>query len=199
MNIAGAMLAAGNSRRFNGIKQLTILHDIPLIARVIGQYAVNGHLMRELQSMTVILGAHAAKIVPVLPNFVQSKTCENWQQGMGASLAFAVEQLNQDVSHLLVVLGDQVDVSHDLISLLMHHCHQSPDKIIAAKYADICGPPVIFPRHFFAQLAKLEGDQGARALLKIHWQQVEAIDMPQAQTDIDTQADLQCWLAAQSE
>lgn len=197
MNIAGVILAAGNSRRFKGIKQLALVHDKPMLNHVTGKFAVHGVLMPQLHSLTVILGSQAEQIRPLLPDYVQCKICDNWQQGMGVSLAFAVRNVNQDVSHLLVVLADQVDVNPELISQLIDQCHQSPDKIITAKYADICGPPVIFPRHFFGQLAKLEGDQGARSLLNVHWQQVKAIDMPQARTDIDSQADLQAWLATQ--
>lgn len=193
MKLAGVMLAAGNSRRFKGIKQLAMVDHQPMIKRALGQLAHNDRLLPELHSFTLILGAHAKQIAPVVPAYVQTILFTQWQAGMGASLAFAVGQLPQDVSHLLVTLADQIDVSRELLKTIVNHCQHHPDQIIAASYADIYGPPVIFPRRFFAQLAMLEGDQGARSLLKAHRHHVKAIDMPQALTDIDTQADLQRW------
>ena len=197
MIIAGVMLAAGNSRRFKGIKQLAMLQGKPMISHVTGQFAVHGELMPQLQSLTVILGSEAGRIRPLLPDYVHSKVCDNWQEGMGASLAFAARHVKQDVSHLLVVLADQVDITQAQITKLLQYSYLAPDKIIVANSQHIKGPPVIFPRRFFASLAKLEGDRGARTLLKTHCQQVLCVDLPQAQNDIDTRADLQHWLARQ--
>ncbi|MFQ3219715.1 MAG: molybdenum cofactor cytidylyltransferase [Paraglaciecola sp.] len=193
MNIAGVMLAAGNSRRFKGIKQLAMVRGKPMIGHVTGQFAVHGKLMPELHSLTVILGSDAEKIRPLLPDHVHSKVCMNWQDGMGASLALAASQVEPDVSHLLVVLADQVDIGQPQITKLIQNSYLAPDKIIVASFEHITGPPVIFPRRFFASLARLKGDQGAKKLLKTHCQQVLRVDLPQAQNDIDTWADLQHW------
>jgi molybdenum cofactor cytidylyltransferase len=193
MTIAGVMLAAGNSRRFKGIKQLAMLHDKTMINHVTGQFYTHGELIPQLQSLTVILGSQAEQIRPLLPDYVHSKVCINWQDGMGASLAFAARHIKPDVSHLLVVLGDQVDIAQVQITKLIQHSYLAPDKIIVARFKHITGPPVIFPRRFFASLAKLNGDKGAKTLLKTHCHQVLAVDLPEAQNDIDTQADLQRW------
>lgn len=188
------MLAAGSSRRFNGIKQLAMVEHQPMLKRAIDQLALNGQLLPELASFTLILGANVERIEPIIPQFVRAVHFAKWQAGMGASLAFAVDQMSSDVTHLLVTLADQVDVSRDLLRGIIRHCQHDPDLIIAAKYAGICGPPVIFPRRFFGHLAKLEGDRGARTILKNHCQQVKTIDMPQGLSDIDTYDDLQRWL-----
>ncbi|MFT6899263.1 MAG: molybdenum cofactor cytidylyltransferase [Paraglaciecola sp.] len=197
MTIAAVMLAAGNSRRFKGIKQLAVVHGKPMIGHVAGKFFDHGELMPELHSLTVILGSQAEKIRPLLPDHVHSKVCENWQEGMGASLAFAAQHVKQDVSHLLVVLADQVDIGQAQITKLIQNSYLAPEKIIVASFGHISGPPVIFPRRFFASLAKLKGGQGARTLLKTHCQQVLTVDLPQAQSDIDSPADLQHWLARQ--
>jgi len=50
--------------------------------------------------------------------------------------------------------------------------------------------PAIFPQAVFAQLASLEGDKGARALLGAPPVPLEEVEFNRGQIDIDTPDDL---------
>jgi molybdenum cofactor cytidylyltransferase len=67
---------------------------------------------------------------------------------------------------------------------------QRPDRIVAAQYTGTTGAPAIFPSELFGELAALQGDRGARALLSLHADRVVAVPMPSAALDVDTPADL---------
>ena len=188
--IQAVILAAGNSQRFNGIKQLALLHKQPILQHAILSYYENQRLLAGISGLTVVLGANEtlikAQIKPIVDYFFAS----NWQQGMGSSLADFVTQLHKDTSHLLIGLGDQVALqAKDIKCLLKMHQHY-PNAIVSAKYNDILGAPSIFPRKFFQELACLQGDKGAKSLLLQHHQQVISVDLPNATFDIDTQQDL---------
>ncbi len=65
---------------------------------------------------------------------------------------------------------------------------------MAAKYADTCGAPVIFPRRYFGELRSLHGDTGAKSLLRRYIDEVYTVSMEEAAVDIDTQSDYESLL-----
>ncbi|WP_157043411.1 nucleotidyltransferase family protein [Paraglaciecola sp. T6c] len=192
-SIAALMLAAGQSKRFNGIKQLADVNGKPMLHHTLDNLTSNGTLLEKLTELNVVLGANAADIVSVVPAYATSHIFNHWQKGMGATLAFGVQKVNRESSHLLVTLADQVALTREHIATMLHHCIASPEKIIAARYKGVLGAPVVFPRRYFAQLMALNADAGARKILQQHQYDVLAIDMADAQHDIDTQIDLARW------
>lgn len=190
MKISAVMLAAGNSQRFNGIKQLVEINGAPMVAHSIASLTGNGALIPHFNQFTVILGAHAEKIMPVLPGYVSASVCMQWQQGMGASLSFAIGLLTAEPSHLLVTLADQINITHQDIETMLRRCGAQQDKIIAAAYNQVIGAPVIFPRRYFPELMELQADVGAKKLLQQYSGEVVMVDMPAAMHDIDTRVEL---------
>jgi molybdenum cofactor cytidylyltransferase len=67
---------------------------------------------------------------------------------------------------------------------------KNPNKIVAAFYNGKLGAPAIFPKAYFAELALLENDKGARNILRANATTIISIDMPEAARDIDTKKDL---------
>jgi molybdenum cofactor cytidylyltransferase len=193
LKIAGLMLAAGQSKRFNGIKQLADLDGQPMLRHTLNNVTLNGRLLKKLTEFSVILGANAESISPIVPGYVTTHVFEGWSKGMGATLAFGVQKVNSESSHILVTLADQVALTGEQIETMLHHCSIAPDKIIAASYEDVLGAPVIFPRRYFRPLMSLQGDIGARKILKHHEKDVLAVSLANAQYDIDTQCDFIHW------
>jgi molybdenum cofactor cytidylyltransferase len=188
--LQAVILAAGNSQRFNGIKQLALLHKQPILQHAILSYYENQRLLAGISGLTVVLGANEALIKAQIKPTADCFFAANWQQGMGSSLAGFVTQLHKDTSHLLIGLGDQVALqANDIKCLLTMHQH-NPEAIVSAKYNEILGAPSIFPRKYFQELACLQGDKGAKSLLLHHHQHVISVDLPNATFDIDTQQDL---------
>ena len=190
MKISAVMLAAGNSQRFGGIKQLANINGVAMVAHSIENLTDCGALMSEFDQFTVILGAHAEQVMPALPAYVSAAVCAQWKQGIGASLSFAVASLTGDPSHVLVTLADQVNITAVDIEAMLNCCGAQQDKIIAAAYKQTLGAPVIFPQRYFSELRELQADVGAKSLLQQHSAEVVRVDIPSAIHDIDTRAEL---------
>lgn len=184
------LLAAGQSQRFDGIKQLADIHGQPMICHCLGQYRQNGKWMVGLSGGHVALGANAELIISVLPENINKHVVDSWQNGMGHTLAESMQFLANDSTHVFIGLADQILITQSLILQLLNQASLYPDHIIAAKYAGRVGVPCIFPREYFTRLHQLNGDKGAQIILQKCSQQVISIEMPEASLDIDRQVDL---------
>ncbi|WP_299074437.1 nucleotidyltransferase family protein [uncultured Paraglaciecola sp.] len=184
------LLAAGQSARFAGIKQLAEINGQPMICHCLSKFRQGNEWMVGLANGHVVLGANIEVIIKVLPKTISTFFAQSWQQGIGHSLAESIQVLSAQTTHVLVGLADQINITQSQIEQLLATSKQNPQLIIAAKYNQSLGVPAIFPRTYFSQLASLEGDRGARLLLRKYPQQTISICMPEAAFDIDTRHDL---------
>jgi molybdenum cofactor cytidylyltransferase len=187
------VLAAGASTRFGAPKQLARLDGRPLL-----QIVVERAVEVLGPAVIVVLGAHAAEIMPVLRHSAASIVINrNWSEGLASSVRAGVTRLPGSCAGAMLLLADQVAVSAaDLVRLAGAWLRQ-PDYIVAAQYAGIVGAPTIFPRSSFAALARLRGDHGAQALLRGHPDRVVRVPVARAAADIDTPDDLMALAALQ--
>ncbi|NCP64200.1 MAG: nucleotidyltransferase family protein [Paraglaciecola sp.] len=184
------LLAAGNSQRFAGIKQLAMWQGQSLINHSVSQFYEDGVILQGLNGLRVALGANAQQIKAQLASAVETIDMQNWSQGIGATIAEAVSRMPTTTKHLLIALADQIAIKHTDFLHLIALSEQYPNHIIAARYADVVGVPAIFPQRFFSHLQQLSGDKGARSLFALWQDAVISVDMPHASLDVDTQQDL---------
>lgn len=182
------LLAAGEASRFGSAKQATLIDGVPLIHRVAREAVQTG------AAVTVVLGAHRDAIEPLLDGLDVSLAFNpQWQEGLGSSIALGVYQLTQQhprLSAVMLCLADQALIDAYDLQLLIDAHRLDPESIIAASFADVLGPPCLFPRGDVDALLELSGPQGARVLLQRHAERVRALPMPHAAIDIDTPDDL---------
>lgn len=184
------LLAAGQSKRFGGIKQLTDIHGQAMICHCLSQYRQGTNWLDGIHSGFIALGANADLITEVLPKTIKQHVIQSWQQGMGHTLAQSMKFIAKDTSHVFIGLADQVLISQAIIERMLGQIEQYPQHIIAANYANKLGAPAIFPQPYFSQLAQLSGDRGAQGLLMKNLDNVISMPIPQADLDIDTRQDL---------
>ncbi|MEJ0008737.1 MAG: nucleotidyltransferase family protein [Steroidobacteraceae bacterium] len=142
-------------------------------------------------AVTVVLGARAADIAPLLRHTGASVVINReWAEGMGSSVRAGVARLPAAADAALLMLADQPAVSTDDLRRLVSSWRRQPHCMVAALYAGTVGVPAIFPREDFAALSALRGDTGARALLKRGGDRVVRVPLPSAALDIDTPEDL---------
>ncbi|MEY4762966.1 MAG: hypothetical protein RLZZ200_2822, partial [Pseudomonadota bacterium] len=142
-------------------------------------------------AVSVVLGAHAADIAPLLRNTPATTILNrDWEEGIGSSLRAAVRHLPGTCDGLLVMLADQPAVSAEDLRRLIGPWRSRPDAIVAASYSGIDGVPAVFPRWTFGELSALRGDMGARSLIRRHRERLIRVPLPSAALDIDTPADL---------
>ncbi|HYB31972.1 MAG TPA: nucleotidyltransferase family protein [Steroidobacteraceae bacterium] len=180
------VLAAGASTRFGSAKQLVRVAGRPLLHTAVTRAAeVTGH------ALIVVLGAGAAQLAPLLKHSPGSVVVNReWREGLASSIRAGVARLPPTCSAVMLVLADQAAVSADDLRRLAGAWRRQPQCIAAARYAGTSGPPVIFPRGVFRELAELRGDAGAHALLRRNRDRVVRVSMPSAAIDVDTPEDL---------
>ncbi len=181
------LLAAGEGRRFGGIKQLAPIGGQPML-RGAAQVAQATGL-----AVIVVTGAHAATTEPLLTDLaVHVVRHEGWREGMGSSLAAGMRHVlvhNPRASGVLVCLADQPLIDAAALRALIDHHARLPAQIVATSHDGKAGPPALFPHDCFPALLACSGDRGARALLVAEAKRVTVLDQASG-IDVDTPADL---------
>ena len=180
------VLAAGAATRFGSPKQLVRLNGRPLL-----HLAVSRAVEVAGQAVTVVLGANAADLAPLLRHTPAAVIVNrDWAEGMGSSVRAGILRVPATADAVMLMLADQPAVTAEDLRRLVGTWRRQPQCIVAAHYAGVAGVPAIFPREDFTALAGLRGDAGARALLKRGGERVVRVPLPAAAIDIDTPEDL---------
>jgi|SRR5690606_11801980 len=181
------ILAAGDSSRLGRPKQLVKLGGRPALHIVVSRaVAVAG------SSVTVVLGARAAEITPLLSKTSASWVLNReWQEGIASSIRAGLAALPPACEAVLILLGDQVAVTSDDLRRLIDAWRGLDTTPAAAVYDGHVGVPAIFPYFCFSDLAQLRGDQGARRVLERYRDRLVTVPMPNAAIDLDTPEQLE--------
>ena len=180
------VLAAGASTRFGSTKQLVRVNGRPLLHTVVSRAAeLAGH------SVTVVLGAHAGELAPLLKHSPAAVAVNReWSEGIASSIREGLAHTPATADGVLIVLADQAAVTIEDLRRLASTWRRNPNSLVAAQYAGRVGVPAIFPRWCFRELNELRGDRGAQTLLQRHIDRLVRLPMPSAELDIDRPEDL---------
>lgn len=186
LDLHAIILAAGAATRFGSPKQLAKVDGRPVLHTAVSRAVeVAGH------AVTVVLGAHAAQVAPLLRHSPASIIINrDWEEGMASSIRAGIARLPGSCEGVLLMLADQVAVTADDLRRLISTWHRQPNHIVAAQYGNTTGAPAIFPRTDFRSLLELRGDQGARLLFQRFSDRLVRVPMASAAIDIDTPDDL---------
>lgn len=196
MALTAILLAAGRGRRFD-----------PDGAR--------NKLLQRLPDGELVVAASARKLLAVFPRVVavvppedggvldilrelgcDVTVCPDADSGMGLSLAHAIGHSLHDQASgqvpgqgWLVALGDMPFIDQSTLRALAHAIGEGAG-IAAPLFDGRRGNPVAFGALHRAALLALDGDQGARRLLKSAPVTTIAVDDPGILRDIDSPSDL---------
>ncbi len=192
--IGAVILAAGRSRRFGSDKRSHRLADgRAMLAATVARYQQVFEALRivirgdehELPREWDIQLRHSDKVI----------SARNSELGMGHSLAAGISGVSWHGA--VVALADMPDVQeqtlHHLRATLLdcsEPCIVRPAFRDGARARD--GQPVGFTHHYYPTLAQLEGDQGARQLIREHNDNVMRVEVddPGVVQDYDRPEDL---------
>lgn len=184
------VLAAGQSQRMGQAKQLMLWQGQSLLER-----ACCSLLSLDLD-LYVLLGAHASEcqaLIQSQPALAKAFTpiiCPHYALGMGASLAYGLQQLGTDAP-VLLHLVDLPLVDHAYMKSLIQAFEQDQEKVLLSDYQGLWAPPAILPIPVLPQCQEWSGDKGLGAYWKQHpdWLRFHASPMPFM--DLDRPEDLQ--------
>jgi molybdenum cofactor cytidylyltransferase len=181
--IAAVVLAAGLSRRMGQAKLL-----MPVGGRAIVRYVVESVLAGGVDLVWVVTGPDVELIEAALAGLeAQIAVNPAPEEGQASSLRAGIAALPASVDAVLIALGDQPSLAPSIIPALLAARRTSPKLIVAPRYRDGQGNPVLFKREIFPELLRLTGDQGARPIIQKEPARVEwvELDLPMP-PDVDT-------------
>jgi molybdenum cofactor cytidylyltransferase len=199
INIKTVILAGGNSVRFKGNKQLSLLNrngsQIPLLQQTIN--TVSRALAIEKISIDNLYVATGASHWQIAEKISQPLYyCDQAYRGMGHTIAQSVAMIlknDPQTTHILFTLGDQVALEINDYLILLQKMLAFPSHMVCAETGNSISAPAIFPHQYFTKLQALSGDKGAKTVLQKKQKQLIKLPMINASFDIDTQEDLIRW------
>ena len=159
---SGLVLAAGGSQRMGQPKQLLLVHGQPLLGVVVSHACAS-----RLDEVIVVLGGHAEEIAAAVDlGRARAVINADYALGMSSSLKTGIAAMGDEVQRVVILLGDQPDVSSSLIDTLIELQESSGRPAASLSFDGLLHPPVVLARSLWADLAELQGDVGCRALIR---------------------------------
>ena len=169
-----AILAAGRSTRFGGVKLEAMCAGKPL-----GRWAVEAAESAGLGPGVVVTGPEKVSFARGWRQLTNPRP----QDGLGTSLAIAARHaLDEGRETMLVMLADMPLVLPGLLKVLA----EAPAPMAFRYRTGQPGVPVLLDRRLMATAASLSGDHGLKPLLK----DVNTIPGGMTLSDVDTPEDL---------
>lgn len=187
--VFGVILAGGSSSRLGRPKQLLPLGGRPLLA-----HTLDGAARSALDGIVVVLGHEADAIRGAIDfDAIGARVVLNsrYRDGQSTSLRAGLMAVPRTAAAAVFLLGDQPLIGPAILDALIAAYRESGARIVMPAYDGRRGNPVLFDRALWPALLRIEGDQGARGVIRGH--AAEVIDVPIAgghlTDDIDTEED----------
>ena len=189
LKIGGILLAAGGSSRMGKPKQFVELDGKTLLRR-----AAEATVDSICEPVVAVFGAEGERAeaelagLPIL--FIRN---EEWRSGMSSSIKAGLTHLldvEPELDAVVITLCDQPFIDANTIDRLANRFTKTRTSMVAARYAGVAGVPALFSKRMFEALSDLEGDKGARELIRDPNASIETIEIREAAVDIDTREDI---------
>lgn len=184
-SIAVIILAAGRSARLGSPKQLLSYRGKTLL-----QHSIDTALESMASQILVVLGSKKDSIKKEIEQ-TQIFILENssWESGMASSISCGITNLQiiaPESEAVILMVCDQPFVNAKLLNNLITKHKDSKQSIVASSYANTLGTPALFHKSLFVELLALQGESGAKSLIKKYNQRVGFVSFDQGSIDIDT-------------
>jgi molybdenum cofactor cytidylyltransferase len=144
--------------------------------------------------VVVVVGAYREEVERELHDLpVDIVYNPEFANGQATSVRAGLAAVSPEAEALVIVLADQPYQRSEILERLIAAYHESRAPIVAPRYGEQRGNPVLFDRRLFAELAALEGDVGARDILRRRSSDVQIIHFDAAwlHDDVDTPEDFE--------
>lgn len=195
--VAGLVLAAGSSRRFqHGHKLLYRLAGRTLLER-----SLDAPLGAGLREVVVVTGAERERMEAVLERYpVRLVHNPDFARGMSTSLRAGLAALCPDEpapgheppAAVIIFLADQPNLTAAVVDRMIAAWRESGAPLVAPAYREKRGNPVLFAGALVPELRAARGDEGGRQVVQSHLRELQLVPCtdPSLFRDIDTAHDL---------
>lgn len=183
-SVACIILAAGMSIRFGSAKLLSELQGKTLLQR-----AIDTANNSAADYVILVVGAYASRILAKTQTGRAQVVFNNkFDEGQSSSIKCGISNLPKDCSAAIIMVADQPFLKSEYLDKMIQifRTQGSSRKIIALSEGAEPRNPVLVGKEIFPELMKLEGDVGARAIIR-HSRRIKVVpvDDPKAFLDID--------------
>lgn len=182
--IGAVVLAAGRSGRMGGLNKLLA----PIEGRAMLLHVLDAVQASRAGPAVVVLGHERERLARLLRrrNLVLVDNPDH-ARGLSSSLACGLAALPAACDGVLVCLGDMPWIKAAHLDRLID-AFEGGCTICVPTYNGRRGNPVLWARRFFAEMGALQGDRGAKTLMREYAACVCEIAMPDAGvvTDVDS-------------
>jgi molybdenum cofactor cytidylyltransferase len=196
MRFAAIVLAAGRAVRMGENKLVAEVGGKAMVCR-----AVEAALKSKARPVIVVTGHERQRVEAALAGLTVALVHNpDFAKGMATSLRAGLAAVPPEVEAVAILLGDMPHVDGALIDKLAGALDPAAGKLIAIPVREgRQGNPVVWARRLFAELARVEGDRGAKPLIAAHRTAVaEVAAEDTAFVDVDTPEALAAVRARQS-
>ncbi|MCH4886130.1 nucleotidyltransferase family protein [Acidaminobacter sp. JC074] len=175
--ICGLVLASGFSRRMQANKLIQEVEGLSLIEYVVKAACLLDpvYVITQYQAVEDLISGYPCKVI----------YNDHPERGMSESIKLGIKAA-KDCSGYMIFLGDQPTLSRKVVEEIKKEAERYPDKIVIPYYRNIKGHPIYIPCAFKEDLIHLEGDIGARDIIKKNSHLVIRLDLDDETSDIDT-------------
>lgn len=186
--ISAIVLAAGAGTRFGGLKQIADVRGKPLV-----QHAIDAATEAGVDEIVVVLGHEVTRVREALKLPASARAVVNpaYSSGMAGSLAVGLRAVDPASEAAVVLLADQPGITAQHVRALLDAFTSRHATMVRLRFR--AGPgPGLLARSIWPEASTLEGDVGARALMDLHPEFVEEVDVGgEAPHDVDRPEDLE--------
>jgi molybdenum cofactor cytidylyltransferase len=182
------ILAAGPSSRLGKPKQLLVYKGKTLLENIVSEAR-----KANLDPAVVVTGSGSEAISSILDNKqIEIVYNKRWPSGMASGIVAGLSKiltLNPKTGAVIIAVCDQPYVSAELFGQLMKIKAEQNKGIVGCAYAGIIGTPVLFGKIYFEKLLLLQGEEGAKKILKTQGSDLASVNFDKGSIDIDKHED----------
>jgi molybdenum cofactor cytidylyltransferase len=187
-DVAGILLAAGESRRMGYPKPLLQIDGVTFVEKV----AMT--MLQLVSPLVIVVGAHRDRVLPAIPLHDRIVIVENlgYSRGQLSSIKAGLIAVMPKAHAVVIHLADHPLVREDSFARVLDSYRTSHSPIVIARQGRQRGHPVLFDRSVFPELLAAPEEEGARFVVNRDPGRVRYVDVddPGVNLDLDTPADL---------
>ncbi len=184
--VAGVVLAAGESTRMGRNKLLLPLDGETLLRRIVRGAAVAG-----LDPVVVVLGHEAEKALAELTDLpCLAVVNPDHARGVRGSVRSGLAALPASVRAVIVLLADMPFVTPAMITTLVRRYRESGAPLVTSDYGGVDAPPRLYDRSLFPELVDGEDAGCQKSVVRRHRNEALTVSWPaEALADLDAPGD----------